>query len=85
LTDKTEDRIEDIIGACDACGYAPPKPVGATFRKNRAHLSTPWMASITFDYRTIYIGYYKTAEEAHDAYKKKKIQLQNKKRKRSGV
>jgi len=85
LKDNTMDGIEDVVQACDLCGYAPPKPVGATFRKNRAHLPTPWMSSITFDYKTYYVGYYPTAEEAHEAYKKKKIQLQNKKRKRSGV
>ena len=80
MEDKIE-GIEDIIGACSTCGLTPPKPVGATFRRNRAHLPTPWMASITFNYRTYYIGYYETAELAHEAYKKKKEQLKNKKRK----
>lgn len=41
---------------------------GVCFVRSRAHLSTPWMASIKVDHRNRYLGTYATPEAAHAAY-----------------
>ncbi len=37
-----------------------------------------WRAKITYDYKTVHIGYYETQQEAHEKYKEKYKELYGK-------
>lgn len=41
---------------------------GVHFAKRNYYLSKPWYAMIRVNSKHVYLGYYKTAEEAHEAY-----------------
>jgi len=41
---------------------------GIHFAKRNYHLKKPWYSLIRVDSKTIYLGYYKTAKKAHEAY-----------------
>ena len=44
--------------------------VGASYRKNRSHLSTPWVSNIQINDKTKYLGFFATELEAHESYMK---------------
>ena len=41
---------------------------GITYCQRRKHLSKPWRTQITINYKSIYLGYFETPEEAAIAY-----------------
>jgi hypothetical protein len=63
VTHKQNNQYKSLTSA-NTSGFK-----GAFFCKYRSHLKTPWRSLIRYENKSIHLGCFETAEEAHEAYK----------------